>query len=162
MNARFLVFRVAAEQFLIDIMAVRQILPFEGVTSVPRGPAFLDGLVLFRGRPIPVVDLRVRLLPEVTAGDPSRQVVLVVTTDTGEVGLKVDEVRRIVEIDVDSILPPPALVRGMAGRLFFGIVQADETLHLLIDLDNVLSSVEKEMMKDEAWAMKEEARRSSD
>ena len=149
LGARFLLFRVAAEHFLIDIMAVRQILPFEGVTHVPRGPSFLEGLVSFHGKPIPLVDLRVRLLPDTPAGDASRQVVLVVATDVGDVGLKVDEVRRIVEVDLDSIVPPPPLVRGMAGRLFFGVVQTDDSLHLLIDLNSVFSSSEKETMKAE-------------
>ena len=126
--------------------AVRQILPFEGATPVPRGPSFLEGLVLFHGEPIPLVDLRVRLLPNAPKGDASRQVVLVVTTDVGDVGLKVDDVRRIIEVDLDSIVPPPSLVRGMAGRLFFGVVQTDDALHLLIDLNSVLSASEKEKM----------------
>jgi purine-binding chemotaxis protein CheW len=89
------------------------------------------------------VDLSGRLLTGDSERSGSRPVVLVVNTDIGDVGLKVDEIRRILEVELDSILPPPALVRGMAGRLFFGVVESGDDLHLLMDLDAILSADEK-------------------
>ncbi len=147
-TARFILFRVGEESFLLDIMGVRQILPFEGASPVPGGPTFLKGLIPFRGGPIPVVDLASRLLTGDSGSSGTRPVVLVVNTDVGDVGLKVDEIRRILEIELDSIQPPPALVRGMAGRLFFGVVESGDDLHLLMDLDAILSENEKRELRE--------------
>lgn len=142
-TARFILFRLRGESFLLDIMGVRQILPFEGATAVPAGPSFLEGLISFRGNPVPVVDLAVRLFPGSERPAGARPVVLLVTTDIGEVGLKVDEIRKIVAVDLDSIQPTPSIVRGLAGRLFFGVVESGEDLFLLIDLESILSPDEK-------------------
>ncbi len=146
-SARFILFRVGDESFLLDIMGVRQILRFEGAMPVPRGPSFLEGLITFRGSPIPLVDLASRLFPGSVRPAEARPVVMVVTTDTGEVGLKVDEIRRILGVELDSIQPPPDLVRGMAGRLFFGVVESGEGLYLLIDLQSILSAEEKQELR---------------
>jgi len=146
-RARFILFRIGSESFLLDIMGVSQTLPFDGSTPVPRTPSFLEGLVSYRGNPIPLVDLRSRLFPEADQSAQVRPVVLVVTTEVGEIGLKVDEVRRIVAVDLDSILAPPELVRGMAGRLFFGVVESGEEMFLLMDLNQILSAAEKEHLR---------------
>ena len=59
------------------------------------------------------------------------------------IGLKVDEVRRIVTIGTDAFLPPPPLVRGIRGELLIGVVPHGEEIYLLIDVENILSGDEK-------------------
>ncbi len=64
------------------------------------------------------------------------------------IGLKVDEVRRIVTVSTYSFLPPPPLVRGIRGELLIGVVPHGEEVYLLIDVDNVLSEPEKAELQD--------------
>ena len=140
-SLRLITFRVGPETFVLDIMAVRQIVPYSGSTSVPTAPAFIEGIVVLRNEVIPIIDLRKRLYPRVEA--VQEPLVLITHTSVGVIGLKVDEVRRIVNVPSDALLPPPPLVRGIRGELLIAVVPFGEEVYLLIDVENVLSDVEK-------------------
>jgi len=69
--------------------------------------------------------------------------ILITDTGNGAIGLKVDEVRRIVNVASDALLPPPEIVRGIRGDLLIAIVPQGEEVYLLIDIDSVLTGEEK-------------------
>ena len=144
---RLITFRVGPETFVLDIMAVRQIIPYSGSTSVPTATSFIEGIIVLRNEVIPIVDLRVRLYPamERSAEQP---LVLIVRTTAGTIGLKVDEVRRIVTVGSDAFLPPPAIVRGIRGELLVAVVPHGDEIYLLIDVENVLTEGEKRELSE--------------
>jgi purine-binding chemotaxis protein CheW len=139
---RLITFRVGPETFVLDIMAVRQIVPYTGTTSVPTAPSFIEGIIVLRNEVIPVVDLHDRLYPK-RDGKMEYPLVLITHTSAGVIGLKVDEVRRIVTISTDAFLPPPPIVRGIRGELLIAVVPHSEEVYLLIDVENVLTEPEK-------------------
>ena len=141
-DVRLITFRVGPETFVLDIMAVRQIVQYAGSTSVPTAPSFVEGIVVLRNEVIPIIDLRERLYPR---SDRAEQpLVLITHTTAGIIGLKVDEVRRIVTLPTESFLPPPALIRGIRGELLIGVVPHGDEVYLLSDVEAVLSEPEKE------------------
>jgi len=143
---RLITFRVGPETFVLDIMAVRQIVPYTGSTSIPTAPAFIEGIVVLRNEVIPIIDLRTRLYPRL---DPADQpLVLITHTSAGVIGLKVDEVRRIVNVAAEALLPPPPLVRGIRGELLIAVVPFGDEVYLLIDVENVLTTDEKVELRD--------------
>ena len=147
---RLITFRVGPETFVLDIMAVRQIIPYTGSTSVPTAPSFIEGIVVLRSEVIPIVDLRERLYPHL--GKRTEQpLVLITHTSAGVIGLKVDEVRRIVNVATDALLPPPPLVRGIRGELLIAVVPFGEEVYLLIDVENVLTGDEKVELQEADW-----------
>ncbi len=143
---RLITFRVGPETFVLDIMAVRQLVPYTGSTSVPTAPAFIEGIVVLRNEVIPIVDLRERLYPQL--GKSDQPLVLITHTSAGTIGLKVDEVRRIVTISTDAFLPPPPLVRGIRGELLIAVVPHGDEVYLLIDVEQVLTEPEKQELLD--------------
>lgn len=141
-DLRLITFRVGPETFVLDIMAVRQIIPYGGSTTVPTAPAFVEGIIVLRNEVIPIIDLRDRLYPHLK--DRSDQpLVLITHSSAGMIGLKVDEVRRIVNVAAEALLPPPPLVRGIRGELLIAVVPHADEIYLLIDLENVLTGDEK-------------------
>jgi purine-binding chemotaxis protein CheW len=160
---RLITFAVGTEKFVFDIMAVRQILPYGGSTTIPRLPAFIEGVIVLRNEVIPVIDLRSRLFPDIAP--PEKQpLVLVCRTSAGVLGLKVDEVRRIITVPESVILPPPDLVRGLQGDLFIGIIPVDDDVFLLLDMQTLLSNEEQESLRraDLAARREEIEQRASD
>jgi purine-binding chemotaxis protein CheW len=143
---RLITFRVGPETFVLDIMAVRQIVPYSGSTSVPTAPSFVEGIIVLRNEVVPIIDLRTRLYPKIEAAD--QPLVLITHTTGGIIGLKVDEVRRIVTVTPDTLLPPPPLVRGIRGELLIAVVPVGEEVYLLIDVENVLTEPEKLELKE--------------
>lgn len=143
---RLITFRVGPETFVLDIMALRQIVPYSGSTSVPTAPSFVEGIIVLRNEVIPIIDLRERLYPGRT--DRAEQpLVLIAHTGSGMIGLKVDEVRRIVTLSSDVFLPPPPIVRGIRGELLIAIVPHGDEVYLLIDVDNVLTEPERDELR---------------
>ena len=139
---RLITFRIGPETFVLDIMAVRQIIPYAGSTSLPTAPSFVEGIIVLRNEVIPIIDLRRRLYPRL-AEPAEHPLVLIAHSGAGVIGLKVDEVRRIVTVARDRLLPPPPLVRGVRGELLIAVIpHADEVL-LLIDMEAVLTEDEK-------------------
>jgi purine-binding chemotaxis protein CheW len=139
---RLITFAIGPETFVLDIMAVRQIIPYTGSTTLPTAPAFIEGIIILRNEVIPVVDLRARLYPDLQ--DRAEQPLILITHSTaGVIGLKVDAVRRIVNVASDALLPPPPIVRGIRGELLIAVVPHAEEVYLLIDIENILSGDEK-------------------
>lgn len=144
---RLITFRVGPETFVLDIMALRQIVTYTGVTTVPTAPSFVEGIIVLRNEVIPIIDLRERLYPE--RSDRAEQpLVLILHTAAGVIGLKVDEVRRIVTLSPDTFLPPPPLIRGIRGELLIAVVPHGEDVYLLIDVENVLTEPEKTELRE--------------
>ena len=139
---RFITFRVGAETFVLDIMAVRQIIPYTGTTAVPTAPAFVEGIIVLRSEVLPIIDLRDRF--EIDESQRAQRPLIIIThTASGPIGLKVDEVKRVVTASTDALLPPPPLVRGIRGDLLIAILNIDEDVYLLIDVESILSTEEK-------------------
>ena len=141
-DLRLITFRVGPETFVLDIMAVRQIIPYAGTTSIPTAPSFVEGIIVVRNEVIPVVDLRGRLY-ENEVERAEQPFILITRSAAGVIGLKVDEVRRIVSVAPDALLAPPPIVRGVRGDLLIAIIPHGADVLLLIDLEHVLTSDEK-------------------
>jgi len=143
---RFIAFRCGPETFLIDIMAVRQIVMAGKSTLVPTAPSFIEGVIVFRNEVIPVVDVHARLYPkrENAADQP---LVLLTHTSAGMIGLKVDEVRRIVTLSSDELLPAPAMARGIRGEFLVAIAQQNAEIFLVLDINSLLTADEQRELR---------------
>jgi purine-binding chemotaxis protein CheW len=144
---RLITFRVGTETFVFDIMVVRQIIPYVGSTSVPTAPSFIEGIIVLRNEVIPIVDLHERLYPRL-AERGAKPLVLITHTPAGVIGLKVDEVRRIVNVSSEALLPPPPLIRGVRGELLIAVVPHEEEIYLLIDIENILTADEARELQE--------------
>jgi len=117
-------FRVAGEDFAIDIMRVREIIPPAPLTPVPSAPAHVAGVFRLHGDVIPVIDLGRRL--GLTVAAPSRRAKYIVVRVAGRLlGLMVDEVREVLRLDRDELRPAPASIDARGGRLFLGVCGGD-------------------------------------
>jgi len=118
------IFRVGDEEYAIDLRRMREILQPLPITPVPRGPAFMEGVVNLRGEVIPVVDVRKRLGLAGPAGP--RPKVLVVNVAGRVLGLVVDGVSGVIRLARSAIGPPPPLLAASGSRLFLGVCGAAE------------------------------------
>lgn len=144
---RLLTFDVGRESFVIDIMRLRQIVPYEGSSAVPGAPPFIEGITVVRGRAIPLIDLRSRFFADGKSNTP-HPLVLVTSSRQGNLGLKVDNVRQILNVTTDEILPAPEVIHGLRGELFVGVLREDERVLLLLDLDNFLTREEERLHRE--------------
>lgn len=109
-------FEIAAQEFCIDIRAVREIRGWTPATPLPQTPDYVQGVINLRGAVIPVVDLRRRLSLGHTE-PTSRHVIVVIQHESSVAGLLVDGVQETFQVSADLMQPPPA-VSATAGDRF--------------------------------------------
>src|SRR5437764_1187619 len=88
---QFVSFTVSEQNYCVDIMAVREIKAWTGVTTLPNSPSYVRGVVNLRGTIVPVIDLRMRFGQGRTETSPGH-VVVIVAIGEAQNGLLVDGV----------------------------------------------------------------------
>ena len=139
---QYLSFRLGEETFGLGILAVREIIEYGGVTDVPMMPSCVRGVINLRGAVVPVLDLAARFgrapgtigrrscIVIVESGAPPEQQVL---------GLLVDAVNAVLDIEAGQIEPPPSFGAGLRNDFISGIGKANGKFVILINLEAVLN-----------------------
>ncbi len=135
-------FRVGSEMYALDIMRIKEIIRPQKLTSVPKAPQFIEGVINLRGVVIPVVDLRKRFDQTNTAlGQKAR--VIICTVSGKIVGLMVDEVLEVRRCTRQEIQSSPQFLQGKGTDFFIGVYRRDDDLMMLLNLEKILTSSEK-------------------
>ena len=139
-------FRLAEEEYGIEITKIREIILMGEITRIPQTPHYVKGLINLRSTVIPVIDLRTRFgLPEAELTDESRIMVLHVGSKT--IGIVVDAVSEVLRATKDQIAPPPPTVAGLGREYLTGLVKLEERLLILLDIDRILGEEETEALE---------------
>ncbi|MDQ0337285.1 purine-binding chemotaxis protein CheW [Caldalkalibacillus uzonensis] len=135
---KLIVFRLANEEYAIDVAQVRSIERMQPITRVPRTPPFVKGVINLRGVVTPIIDLRRRFnMEEIEYTNNTR--IIIVVVDEMEVGLIVDAANDVIDLPADHIEPPPEVVGGEVADYLRGVVQLENRLLILLNLDCVLA-----------------------
>jgi purine-binding chemotaxis protein CheW len=156
--AEFLSFRLGGEEYGIEILKVQEIRSYEAPTRLANAPAFLLGIRNLRGVIVPVVDLRLRFGIAVPAYDAST-VTIVLNVCGRTVGVVVDAVNDVVELQPAQMKPAPRFSRFDAGYLRgIGTIDTAEgdssgaRMLVLLDIEQLMGSIDLGAVQSEALA----------
>jgi purine-binding chemotaxis protein CheW len=144
-NIQYLTFTLAEEVFAIDIARVREVLDFTTITRVPCTPEFMRGVINLRGSVVPVVDMRLKFgMPATELGMNTCIVIVEVTVDGEQtvLGAMADSVREVLELEPESIEPPPRIGTRLNIEFIRGMGKRDEQFMIILDIDRVFSFAE--------------------
>jgi len=138
---RYLTFKLANEDYGLDISHVKEIVGLQKITTLPDMPNFVKGVINLRGTVIPVIDMRTRfrLGPEAYN---DRTCVIVVNIGQVKVGLVVDTVREVLTIPDTHISPPPKVRSGDSNCFVRGLGRVDDQIKILLDINQLLCNKE--------------------
>ena len=144
-QTQHLTFQLAGEEYAIDILSVKEIIPYGVITVVPQTPPAIRGVINLRGSVVPVVDLAVKLGFTPTAITNRTCIVIVEVALNAEptiVGVLVDSVSQVMEFLPGDILPVPAF--GTQVRIDFlqGMGNSGVKFVLILDIEKVLGATE--------------------
>ena len=142
---KFTIFRIGEEVFGVSIERVVEILKVQKIFTIPGLPSFLSGVMSVRGLVVPIIDLR-RRFGVTPAGRKER--VIIVRYEREKVGFLVDEVIEILTLESDEVRTPPSLFRGFRTEYLTGIGKKGERIILLLNVDTLLTSEEKILLKE--------------
>jgi purine-binding chemotaxis protein CheW len=126
------------EEYGVDVRQVQEIRRMSEITTVPRAPEFIRGVINLRGRILPVLDLKRKLgLGEVE----TRRATRIVVVRVGErlLGLLVDGASQVLKVPVSRIEPPPEEVQEKGGDYIRGVAKLEDRLIIVVDLERLLA-----------------------
>jgi purine-binding chemotaxis protein CheW len=139
-GGKFLTFALDGEEFGVQILKVVEIIGVLDITVVPHTQEFVRGVINLRGKVIPVVDLRAKFgMPETAYNDQT----CIIVVDVGTLmGIIVDTVQEVHDIDGMEIEPPPSLGRTVGADFILGMGKVRNDVKILLDIDRVLNAEE--------------------
>ena len=144
-TGKYLTFTLEKEEYGIGILKVKEIIGMMPITSVPRTPEFVKGVINLRGKVIPVIDLRLKFTME-SIPYTDRTCVIVVEIDseaeTVLIGIVVDAVSEVLSITEEEIEESPSFGTKLNTDYILGMAKMEGGVKILLDIDKVLSTEE--------------------
>ncbi|MBZ2174097.1 chemotaxis protein CheW [Schnuerera sp. xch1] len=145
---QYVVFNLGKEEFGIDIMKVKEIIPYKESTNVPKTPDFIDGIINYRGGVIPIINLKKRFDMNTTEITKETRII-VINLEDKEIGFVVDQASQTIRLNDDNIEPAPGVISQIDKRFITAIGKIDEErLLILLNLHNVLTDKEKSKIRE--------------
>jgi purine-binding chemotaxis protein CheW len=136
-------FRVGADLYAADVLSVERVLRYTAPRTIPNVPAWLDGVIEYGGRAVPVIDLRTRFdLPVAETREQSR-ILVFSTGEGGWIAATVDTVDEVAAVDVRELEEPPAIFRGLARQYLRALVRRGDRVIVVLDIAQLLNSRER-------------------
>lgn len=112
-----LTFNIAGETFAIEAVKVQEILDLLPETAVPGAKPFVASVINFRGKVIPLADIRLAFGMDATERTIDSRIVVVellLDNETTLVGIRTDKVNEVTTFSRAASEPPPSV--GMRWR----------------------------------------------
>jgi purine-binding chemotaxis protein CheW len=147
---KYMTFKLAKEEYGLEILKVREIIGLMDITRIPRSPDFVRGVINLRGKVIPVIDLRLKF--NMSPAEATEQTVIIVVQYGAKnqdisMGILVDEVVEVLGFNADQIEPAPAFGNeAIETEYIFGVGKFGQRVLFLLDIARVLSLEETHAM----------------
>lgn len=148
----FLSFKLGEEIFAVHVNDVLNILEMTKITSIPKAPKYLKGVINLRGIVLPVVDARIKFnMPEKEYNTNTCIIVmdLEVRNEIMHVGFIVDQVLEVLELDAGDIEPAPSLGTNYKAEFINGMAKVEEDFVMLLNMEKIFSVDELTLLKSE-------------
>ncbi len=152
-QGKYLTFSLADEEYGIGILKVKEIIGMMSITSLPRTPEFVKGVINLRGKVIPVMDLRLKF--EMAVTDYTERTCIIVVEiqsqiGTVRIGVVVDAVFEVLNIKEEVIEETPAFGARLDTGYILGMAKMGGGVKILLNIDRVLSAQEIVQLEDAA------------
>lgn len=144
-TGKYLTFFLDKEEYGIGILKVKEIIGMMSITSVPRTPEYVKGVINLRGKVIPVIDLRSKFNMQCIKYS-ERTCIIVVEIDselsTLLIGIVVDAVSEVLNIKEEEIEDTPTFGTNLNTEYILGLAKMEGGVKILLNIDKVLSNQE--------------------
>jgi len=138
-NLQLLLFSLGGKQrYGINVFKVREIITCPEITHVHSGHPAIIGIFSIRQMTIPLVDLA-RVIGRPSEVNTKEGTVIIAEYNRQSLAFLVNNVERIIDIDWESIVPPP---KGIGHETFItAIVKSEKELIEILDVERIMWTV---------------------
>lgn len=142
---KVLIFSINGENYATDIMEVERILGYEEPTKLPDSPAFIEGVINYEENILPIISLTKRFsLPIINKSHESK--IIVAKQADSKIGIIVDVVSEVRDVNEENIEAPPEIVSGISRRYIKGLIKIDGKIIIFLNLGTILTEEEKTLI----------------
>ena len=139
---QYLSFKLADEEYGVDILKVQEIKGWEGVTPIPNMPHYILGVMNLRGTVVPIVDLRRFFELETIPFSKTTVVIVVRVVDESEertMGIVVDAVYDVHNLTKDELKPAPDFGGACNPESIKGLAMQETNMIIVLDIDHLIN-----------------------
>ena len=141
-EGKYLTFALGSEEYGLEILKVREIIGYMGITAVPQTPHYVKGVINLRGQVIPVIDLRTKF--GMDAAEVTKETCIIVSEvsqnkRTFSTGIVVDRVQEVLDIDGKDIEKSPQFGSSVDTDFILGMGKIGDSVKILLDIDKILA-----------------------
>jgi purine-binding chemotaxis protein CheW len=136
---QYLTFIIGSEEYAIDLLKVKGIIEYDTVTTVPKTPHWVKGVINLRGAVLPVVDLGLKFGLDERPVTKTTCIVIVEWQSTS-MGVMADAVSQVMDIADGDVQEVPTFGTRIKADYLQGMAQLGKKFALLLDIDKVLSA----------------------
>ena len=137
-----IVFNFLEGTYAIELKQIKVILVHSqtNITPLYNEKQWISGLINLRGDVSPIVDLRIRFSDKKPSFTEDTVIIIVKTKEEKLIGMIVDYIESIKEIDTSYIVPAPELGVGINPEYITGLYKnSDDEMITLLDVDKILN-----------------------
>lgn len=144
-EVKVLVFSINNEDYATDIMEVERILGYEQTTKLPDSPEFVEGVINYEGNILPIISLAKKFNLPKREGKKEAKIIVAKQNDT-KIGIIVDVVSEVRDINFKNIENPPEIAAGISKRYLKGLIKLDKRIIVFLNLSSILTDEEKKLI----------------
>lgn len=140
------VFQVGEEDYGVETLLVREIIRHQPARPLPASPAWLEGVIDYRGKVVPVVHLGRRLGREALPLEAAARIIVYEGGSGRSWGLLVDSVSSVVQVGREQLEEGSGAwqPRGLQPRWLAGLAKLEGRPVALLNMEEVLASGQPE------------------
>ena len=152
MVQEYLTFTLGEEEYGVDILKVQEIRGYDTITRMPDAPDFIKGVINLRGTIVPVVDMRIKFKLGRVVYDEFT-VMIILNLGRRVVGMVVDGVSDVMQLNPDQIRPAPEFGGGVNTKYITGLGALEQRMLILVDIEKLMSATDMALMDVQAQAL---------
>ncbi len=134
---QYIVIRLGAEQYGIDIRYIDNIVRMQRMTRIPKVPAYLKGVINLRGEVLPVMSIRLKMGLEDDEYKRATRIIILKLEQEGNVGIIVDEVKEVVTLGENQIEKITYDNKDGKANFINAVGKHNDELISLLDLNSI-------------------------
>jgi purine-binding chemotaxis protein CheW len=144
---QLLTFILGHETYGVEINKVREILTYPTITPIPDASSWVKGVINLRGEVAPIIDLRIRFNINNDPIYTEKTIVIAVKTEDGRmIGLVVDAVSDMENVDLERLYPAPDMGSSIAPEYLKGLFKKEQKMIVILDIDKILDKDEMQRL----------------
>jgi len=139
---QFLLFNLGEEQYGVEILRVKEIIEYGGMTRVPMAPDYIKGVINLRGNVVPVVDLLTLFSNNSVAITDRTCIIITEIVEDDEsisAGILADSVREVLDIHDENIDDAPSFKTQVETEFIKGLGKVGDEFVIILNIKLLLS-----------------------